>query len=120
MISEAFHQQVSTGGLRFEAYLPPSLASWVIRLVDQGVFHSPSEAVFVAMQTFEELEQHPEVKEALLRAMITQASKTVEKERGIPPEEVMAEIEAMDTRPLAEPAVWDRSMNRPLFEDSDL
>lgn len=117
MISKAFHQQVSSGGLRFEAYLPPSLASWVVGLVEQGVFHSPSEAVFVAMQTFEDLERHPAVKEALLRAILTQASKAVEKGKGIPHEEVMAEFEQMKSRPLPEPAVWNHAMDRPYIEE---
>ena len=116
MISEAFHQQVSSGGLRFEAYLPPSLATWVVGLVEQGVFHSPSEAVFVAMQTFEDLEHHPEVKEALLRGILTQASKEVEKGKGIPHEAVTAEFAALNRRPLPEPAVWKRSMDRSYFE----
>jgi hypothetical protein len=42
MIPEAFQSQVAAGGLRFEAYLPPTLASWVIELVEKGAFHSPS------------------------------------------------------------------------------
>jgi hypothetical protein len=42
------------GGLRCEAYPPPGLAEWAIGLVEQGVFHSPSEAVFVAMKSFRE------------------------------------------------------------------
>jgi hypothetical protein len=36
-------RQAAKGGLRFEAYLPPDLAEWVISLVEQDVFHSPSE-----------------------------------------------------------------------------
>jgi hypothetical protein len=30
--------QVAAGGLTFEAYLPPALAAWVLRLVEQEVF----------------------------------------------------------------------------------
>jgi antitoxin ParD1/3/4 len=59
-------RQAAEGGLRFEAYLPPSLAAWVISLVEQDIFHSPSEAVFVAMQSFRELDEHPDVKRELL------------------------------------------------------
>jgi hypothetical protein len=44
-------RQAAEGGLTFEAYLPPSLAEWVIGLVEQEIFHSPAEAVFVAMQS---------------------------------------------------------------------
>jgi len=63
-------RQAAEGGLRFEAYLPPGLAEWVISLVEQEVFHSPSEAVFVAMQSFRELEDHPDVKQELLNRII--------------------------------------------------
>ena len=47
-------RQAAAGGLQFEAYLPPGLAEWVVSLVEQEVFRSPSEAVFVAMQSFQE------------------------------------------------------------------
>jgi hypothetical protein len=33
-------RQAAEGGLRFEAYLPPGLAAWVIGLVEQEIFHS--------------------------------------------------------------------------------
>ncbi len=52
MIPEPFKKQAAESGLTVEAYLPPSLAQWVIGLVEQGDFTSPSEAVFVAMQTY--------------------------------------------------------------------
>jgi hypothetical protein len=65
----AVRWQTAAGGLRFDAYLPPTLAAWVIGLVEQEVFHSPAEAVFVAMQSFRELEDHPEVKQALLASI---------------------------------------------------
>ena len=51
-------RQAAEGGLTFEAYLPPALAEWVIGLVEYEVFHSPSEAVFIAMQSFQELDEH--------------------------------------------------------------
>jgi antitoxin ParD1/3/4 len=63
-------RQAAAGGLRFEAYLPPSLAEWMISLVEQEVFHSPSAAVFVAMQSFWELDDHPDVKQDLLTRII--------------------------------------------------
>ena len=51
-------RQAAEGGLGFEAYLPPGLTAWVISLVGQEVFPPPSEAVFVAMQSFQELDDH--------------------------------------------------------------
>ncbi|MGB5583856.1 MAG: hypothetical protein WBO16_06280 [Gammaproteobacteria bacterium] len=117
MISAAFQRQVATGGLRFEAYLPPALASWVIELVEKGVFHSPSEAVFVAMQTFEDLDQHPEVKSELLRAVLAHASKEAEEGNVYTAEEVMARFEKRKSLPPSEPAIWDRSIEEPLFKE---
>ena len=117
MIPEEFKKQVAEGGLRFEAYLPSDLASWVVELVERGAFTSPSEAVFVAMQTYQELERHPEVKKELLRRMLAAAEQEVKEGKGIPHEEVMAELEKMQSRPSPEPAVWDRSMDRPFFEE---
>jgi len=63
-------RQAAEGRLRFEAYLPPDLAEWVISLVEQEVFHSPSEAVFVAMQSFRELDDHPDLQKELLNRAI--------------------------------------------------
>jgi Arc/MetJ-type ribon-helix-helix transcriptional regulator len=117
MIPAVFKKQVAADGLRFEAYLPPSLASWVIELVEQGVIHSPSEAVFVAMQAFEDLDRHPEVKTELLRAVIAHASKEAKEGKYYTTEEVMAKIKQRKSQPQSEPAVWDRSMEEPWFEE---
>ena len=107
---------MAAGGLRFEVYLPPPLASWVIKLVEQGVFNSPSEAIFVAMQTFEDLEQHPEVKREFLRAVLAYASKEAEEGNVYTAEEVTERLEKLKTQPSSEPAVWDHSMQGSLFK----
>ena len=110
-------RQAAAGGLRFEAYLPPDLAEWVIGLVEQEVFHSPSEAVFVAMQSFRELEDHPDVKQELLARIIQTRVDAVEDGGGIPGEEVMARLRKEMEEPRPEPAVWDKSLDRPLFPE---
>jgi antitoxin ParD1/3/4 len=110
-------RQAAAGGLRFEAYLPPDLAEWVIGLVEQEVFHSPSEAVFVAMQSFRELEDHPDVKQELLARIIQTRVDAVEEGGGIPGEEVMARLRKEMEEPRPEPAVWDKSLDRPLFPE---
>jgi hypothetical protein len=81
----AVRRQAAADGLRFEAYLPPRLAAWVISLVEQEVFHSPAEAVFVAMQSFRELEDHPEVKQALLTKIMQKSIDSVERAEGCLP-----------------------------------
>jgi antitoxin ParD1/3/4 len=112
-------RQAAEGGLTFEAYLPPSLAEWVIGLIEQEIFHSPAEAVFVAMQSFRELDQHPDVKRELLERTLQNRVASAEEGGGMPAEEVMARLRKGTEGPQAEPAVWDKSLDRPLFpEDS--
>lgn len=59
----------------------------------------------------------PEVKKELLRQMLAAAEQDIKAGKGIPHEDVIAELEQMQSRPSPEPAVWDRSMDRPLFEE---
>jgi antitoxin ParD1/3/4 len=112
-------RQAAEGGLRFEAYLPPGLAAWVVSLVEQEIFHSPSEAVFVAMQSFRELDQHPDLQRELLERTLRNRVASAEGDRGMPAKEVLARLRNATEGPQAEPAVWDTSLDRPLFpEDS--
>ena len=105
------------GELTFEAYLPPRLAEWVIGLVEQEVFHSPSEAVFVAMQSFRELDEHPDLKRKLLHRTIQKGIDSAEQGGAMSAEDVMARLRKEIERPRAEPAVWDKSLDRPLFPE---
>jgi hypothetical protein len=110
-------RQAAEGGLRFEAYLPPGLAAWVISLVEQEVFHSPAEAVFVAMQSFRELDDHPDLKRELLNRAIQKGIDAAEEGGGVPAEDVMERLRKKIEGPRAEPAVWDKSLDRPLFPE---
>ena len=110
-------RQAAAGGLTFEVYLPPTLAEWVIRLVEQEVFHSPAEAVFVAMQSFRELDDHPDVKQALLTRMLQKGMDSLEEDGGVSAEEVMARLKEAMAGPRAEPAVWDKALDRPYFPE---
>ena len=47
--AKRLRNQVAEGGLRFEAYLPPSLALWLFDLIEQDRFLDPSEAVLVIL-----------------------------------------------------------------------
>ena len=60
-------QAVVKGGLRFEAYLPPDLAEWLLDLVERGVFADPSEAVFAILGEHRDLEPHADLRDELLR-----------------------------------------------------
>jgi hypothetical protein len=113
----AVRRQAAMGGLAFEAYLPPGLADWVIGLVEEGVFHSPAEAVFVAMQSFRNLEEHPDVKRELLNRILQTRIDAAEQGKGMSGEDVMARLRNEMAGPRAEPAVWDRALDRPLFPE---
>ena len=36
--ARALREQVRAGGLRFEAYLPPALADWLLDHIERGMF----------------------------------------------------------------------------------
>ena len=110
-------RQAAEGGLTFEAYLPPALAEWVIGLVEHEVFHSPSEAVFIAMQSFQELDEHPDLQQELLNRAMQKGIDAAEEGGGNPAEEVMERLRKALEEPRAEPAVWDKSLDRPLFPE---
>ena len=111
----SIRRQAAEGGLTFEAYLPPGLAEWVISLVEQEVFHSPSEAVIVAMQSFLELDDHPDVKHELLKRTLQNRMASADQGGGMPAEDVMERLRKALEGLRAEPAVWDKSLDRPLF-----
>jgi hypothetical protein len=52
----------SAGGLRFECYLPPDLADWLMEKIARGVFSSPSEAVFEMPCEQLELDRHNDLR----------------------------------------------------------
>jgi antitoxin ParD1/3/4 len=61
--ARTLRDQVRAGGLRFEAYLRPSLADWLLGHIERGTFRDPSEAVFVILGEQAELEVHPDLRE---------------------------------------------------------
>lgn len=65
--------QACKGGLHFEAYLPPELASWVLDMVERGVFISPSEATFTIFGEHKELEPHRDLRKELMHRRLQAA-----------------------------------------------
>ena len=102
--ARSLKEQAKTGGLRFETYLVPGLAEWVLDMVERGDFVDPSEAVFVYMQQAQELEPHHDLKQELLGRRIKEAMKD---ERRYTAEEVFAEIDKI-TESQTEPAYWKK------------
>jgi hypothetical protein len=92
--------------LRFEAYLPPGLAEWVLDFVERGVFTDPSEAVFVILGEHQELEPHKDLREELLQRCV-QAAIDDPRPR-ISGAEVFAELRRKLEAPPPGPEMWKR------------
>jgi antitoxin ParD1/3/4 len=100
--AKALRAQAEKGGLRFSAYLPPELASWLLGLVENGIFLDPSEAVFVILGEHQDLEPHTDLRRKLLKRTLQAAMD--DPRPGVPAEEVLKKLK--ERRPLPEPAVW--------------
>ncbi len=102
----ALREQAAAGGLRFDAYLPPRMAVWMLDKIDRGVFVDPSEAVFVTLCQFLDIEPHADLRDEALRRSLQAAMD--DPRPSIPMEDVMEELKSRSRRPLSEPAVWLR------------
>ena len=107
--AKALKEKARKGGLRFEAYLPPGLAEWLLGLIERGVFVDPSEAVFVILGEHKDLEPHADLRRELLKRVLQAA---IDDPRpSIPLEEVMERLRKLAAEPRPEPAEW-RSLDR--------
>ena len=104
--SKALREQAKKGGLRFETYLPPGLADWLLGLIEQGTFLDPSEAVFVILGEHEELAPHVDLRQEFLKRRLQSAID--DPSPAIPAEEAFAELDKMFDRPRPESAVWKK------------
>ncbi len=102
--ARALHAQAEADGLRFEAYLPSDLATWILDKIARGVFADPSEAVFVILGEQQELEPHADLRQEVLRRSLQAAMD--DPRPGVPAEEVMRTLREKLAAPQSEPAVW--------------
>jgi len=107
--AKALKDKALKGGLRFDAYLPPGLAEWLLGLIEQGVFVDPSEAVFVILGEHKDLEPHADLRRELLKRVLQAAMD--DPRPSIPLEEVMERLRKLAAEPRPEPAEW-RSADR--------
>ncbi len=105
--AKALREQACRGGLRFEVFLPPGLAEWVLDFVERGVFVDPSAAVFVILGEHRDLEPHGDLRTEILKRSL---DASIDDPRPPIPldefKEKMAERMA-ELRP--EPAVWRKN-----------
>lgn len=102
--AQVVRDAATEGGLRFQAYLPPELALWLLDRIEQGMSIDPSEAVFVLLDEARELEPHSDLRQELLKRQILSAAD--DSRPSIPADEFMAKFEAMRKKLRPEPAVW--------------
>ena len=102
----ALRDQAREGGLQFEAFLPSSLADWLLERIERGMFASPAEAVFAIFTEARELEPHRDLRDEVLRRMIDAARANLES--ALPHDEAMAELREEMARPRPAPARWQR------------
>ena len=98
--ARALREKASKGGLRFDAYLPPDLAEWLLDLIERGVFLNPSEAVFEILGEHRELEPHADLRHELLSRSLKAA---IDDPR---PSLSGDDVKKLFDRPKAEAAVW--------------
>lgn len=108
--AKALREQARKGGLRFEAYLPSVLADWVLEMIERGVFTDPSEAVFVILGEYKQLQPHRDLRDELLRRTIQTSIN--DPRPSLTSEEVAARIEQVIVSKTP-PAFWQKEPSDP-------
>ena len=106
--ARALREQARAGGLRFEAYLPGSMADWLLERVETGMFVDPSEAVFAIVQNFIEMEPHRDLRDELLRRELERSLEDVKAGRVHDADEVFDELRRELAEPRPEAARWEK------------
>ncbi|NIJ18329.1 CopG family transcriptional regulator [Sphingobium vermicomposti] len=104
--AKALREQARAGGLRFEAYLPPDMADWLLEQVEQGHFVDPSEAVFAIVWNFIDLEPHKDLRSELLRRTLDASAAEMHLARDA--DEVFDQLERKMAQPRPEEARWEK------------
>ena len=105
--ARALREQASKGGLRFEAYLPPDLAEWLLGLIERGVFADPSEAVFVILGEHRDLEPHADLRRELLSRALQAA---IDDPRpSLSGDDLEKNFRDLSTASLPAPAAWRKT-----------
>ena len=87
----------------------PSQATWILELVERGDFIDPAEAIFVLMQEVQELQQHPDVKLALLKKRLDEGVAQLDRGESISGDEAMANLkERLESHTQSSPAYWEK------------
>jgi len=105
--AKALREQACKGGLRFEVFLPPGLAEWVLDFVERGVFVDPSAAVFVILGEHQDFEPHGDLRTEILKRSLDASIN--DQRPPIPLGEFKKKMAEHMAEPRPEPAVWRKN-----------
>ena len=94
-------------GLRFEVFLLPGLAEWVLNFVERGVFADPGEAVFVMLREQKDLDPYDDLRREILKRSFDAAIN--DPRPPIAHEELQQNIRKRLGEPRPEPALWPKN-----------
>lgn len=104
--AKGLREQARTGGLRFEAALPPELADWLLERIECGVYADPAEAVFFILGIFRDLEPHIDLRDELVRRILR--AMTDDRKPPLTEEQLQAELKRAFVDPRPEAARWQK------------
>jgi hypothetical protein len=104
--AQSLRDQARAGGLRFEAYLPPDLAAWLLDHVERGNFVDPAHAVFVILGEHRDLEPHADLRDELLRRVCQAAID--DPTPGISQGELLEFFRKLSTASRPAPPLWQK------------
>ena len=105
--AKALREPACKGGLRFEVFLPPGLAQWVLDFVERGDFVDPSEAVFVILGEHRDLEPHDDLRAEILKRSLDASIN--DPRPPIPLDEFKKKMAERRAEPRPEPALWRKN-----------
>lgn len=101
--AKALKEAAAKGGLLFEAWLPPQQALWLLRLVEQGKYADPHEALFNLLGEAQDLAPYDDLRKELLKRSLDAALMPGD---AIPIEDCVADMRGHIDGPKPEPAIW--------------
>ena len=87
--------------------MPPTLAEWVLDMVEEGRFLDPGEAVFVFMDLVKDIEAYEDLCQHIHKEILTRRLKEAENGKFVTWEEVKKSVEET-LKNKTKPVVWEK------------
>ena len=102
--AKTLREQAATGGLAFEAWLPPQQALWFLGLIEGGRFADPYEALFNLLGEAQDLAPHEDLRKELLKRSLDAALDNPGAPSPI--EDCVLDMRGKMKGPQPDPAIW--------------